>query len=337
MRVIKKHAKTIGKILFVLILILIIIYTFKDSAGDILTQLKETSFLVIAGICIASVMYELVEGWISYSLAKVYNPDFKYWQGVECAFYAAFYRVATLGSGAGVAAIYYFNERGVPYSKGTGLYTIEYMLHKVSIALFAGIFFILNWGYMQKYYSQYDMTLLIGFGVTFVIAAVLLLFACSKKFHEVLLWIVRKLNRSGKLTEQVKKLEEQCAILEDAAATLLKRGGLIAGCILKNLLKFTFWYGIPFLILVETGKLTLSQGLAVTSLAMMLAAVIPAPAGIGSSEFVLTMLLAKIVGTGAAGSVALLYRFATFVLPFVIGAVVVVLWRRVHRSTEKAA
>ena len=314
MRVIKKHAKTIGKILFVLILILIIIYTFKDSAGDILTQLKETSFLVIAGICIASVMYELVEGWISYSLAKVYHPDFKYWQGVECAFYAAFYRVATLGSGAGVAAIYYFNERGVPYSKGTGLYTIEYMLHKVSIALFAGIFFILNWGYMQKYYSQYDMTLLIGFGVTFVIAAVLLLFACSKKFHEVLLWI-----------------------LEDAAATLLKRGGLIAGCILKNLLKFTFWYGIPFLILAETGKLTLSQGLAVTSLAMMLAAVIPAPAGIGSSEFVLTMLLAKIVGTGAAGSVALLYRFATFVLPFVIGAVVVVLWRRVHRSTEKAA
>ncbi len=150
---------------------------------------------------------------------------------------------------------------------------------KVSIALFAGIFFILNWGYMQKYYSQYDMTLLIGFGVTFVIAAVLLLFACSKKFHEVLLWIVRKLNRSGKLTEQVKKLEEQCAILEDAAATLLKRGGLIAGCILKNLLKFTFWYGIPFLILAETGKLTLSQGLAVTSLAMMLAAVIPAPAG----------------------------------------------------------
>ena len=69
----------------------------------------------------------------------------------------------------------------------------------------------------------------------------------------------------------------------------------------------------------------------------MLAAVIPAPAGIGSSEFVLTMLLAKIVGTGAAGSVALLHRFATFVLPFVIGAVVVVLWRRVHRSTEKAA
>lgn len=331
---IKKHAKTIGKILFVLIIIGIIIYTFKDSAGDILNQLKETSLLVILSICIFSVLYELVEGWITWSLARVYNPDFKYWQGVESAFYASFYRVATLGSGAGVAAIYYFNENGVPYSKGTGLYTIEYMLHKVSIALFSGIFFLLNWGYMQEHYSKYDLTLLAGFGITFVIAVVLLLFACSRKFHEIVIWIVKKLNRSGKLSEQLKKLEEQCKILEDAAASLLHHWGLIAGCVLKNLLKCVCWYGIPYLILRGSYDITFSQALAVTSLSMMLAAVIPAPAGIGSSEFVLTMLLAFIVGTAEAGSVALLYRFATFVLPFVIGAVVVLFRKKVHRKNS---
>lgn len=330
---IKKYGKTIGKLAFVLILIGIIIYTFKDSAGDILTQIADTSLLVLVGICISSILYELVEGWITWSLAKVYNPDFKYWQGVESAFYAAFYRVATLGSGAGVAAIYYFNEHGVSYSKGTGMYTVEYMLHKVSIAIFSGLFFVLNWSYMQEYYSEYNTTLLAGFGITFVIAAVLLLFACSKKFHEMLLWIVRKLNRSGRLTEPLAKLEEQCQILEEAAGILLKRGGLIGGCILKNLLKCVFWYGIPFLILAGSYDISLPQALAVTSLAMMLAAVIPAPAGIGSSEFVLTMLFAMIVGTAEAGSVALLYRFATFVLPFLIGAAVVLLRKKVHKQT----
>ena len=324
----------IGKILFVLVLIAIIVYTFKDSAGDIMAQLKDTSLPVITGICIASVLYELVEGWINYSFAKVYNPDFKYWQGVESAFYAAFYRVATLGSGAGVAAIYYFNEKGVPYSKGTGLYTIEYMLHKVSIALFSGIFFLLNWSFMQKHYHKYDMTLLAGFGITFVIAVVLLLFACSRKFHELILWIVKKINRKGKLDEQVTKLEEQCKILEEAAGTLLKRGGLIVTCILKNMLKLVCWYGIPFIILAGSYDLNLPQVLAITSLSMMLAAVIPAPAGIGSSEFVLTMLLAVIVGTAEAGSVSLLYRFATFVLPFLIGAVVVLLRKKVHKQNN---
>lgn len=332
---IKKHAKTIGKLIFVLILIAAIVYTFKDSAGDILAQLKETSLMVVLCICLSSICYELVEGWITWAFARVYNPEFKYWQGVESAFYASFYRVATLGSGAGVAAIYYFNEKGVPYSKGTGLYTIEYMLHKVSIALFSGILFLLNWTYMQKHYSKYDLTLLAGFGITFVIALVLLLFACSAKFHELILWIVRKLNRSGKFTEQVQKLEEQCRILEDAAGTLLRRKGLIAGGILKNFLKCVFWYGIPYLILRGAYDISLFQALAVTSLAIMLAAVIPAPAGIGSSEFVLTMLLSVIIGTAEAGSVALLYRFATFVLPFAVGAVVVLFRKKIHRKETK--
>lgn len=331
-RFIKKYAKTIGKILFVLALVAMIIYTFKDSAGDILAQLKATPFLVIAGICICGVLYELVEGWINYSLAKVYQPQFKYWQGVESAFYASFYRVATLGSGAGVAAIYYFNENGVPYSKGTGLYTIEYMLHKVSLALFSAIFFLLNWNYMREHFGDYEMAMLGGFGITFVISVVLLLFACSKKFHQFILWIVRGINRSGKLTEQVNKLEEQCRVLEEAAETLLHSGRLIAGCIFKNLLKFSFWYGIPYLILADSCDMTLIQVLAVTSLAMMLAAVLPAPAGIGSSEFVLTMLLAQIVGTAGAGSAALLYRFATFVFPFLIGAVIVLFRKKVHKK-----
>jgi uncharacterized protein (TIRG00374 family) len=75
--------------------------------------------------------------------------------------------------------------------------------------------------------------------------------------------------------------------------------------------------------------------MAVTSLSVLLAAVIPAPAGIGSTEFVFAMLFSVIVGTGAAGSTSLLYRFATFVLPFVIGAFVVLSRRRIEKQLKK--
>lgn len=50
------------------------------------------------------------------------------------------------------------------------------------------------------------------------------------------------------------------------------------------------------------------ETMAITALSVMLAAVIPAPAGIGSTEFVFTGLFAGIVGTGIAGSASLLYR-----------------------------
>ena len=168
-------------------------------------------------------MYNVVEGWINYSFAKQYNPQFTYRMGVESAFYCSFYRVATLGSGAGVAAVYYFNEKGIPVFQGTGMYMVEYAIHKVTIAIFSIIFFLLNFGFMKEHYSEYFNLLIAGYVLTAVIATALLLFCCSKKFHGILLFLVDKLNRKGKFDAQAAMLREQCGILEDAAGMLLTK------------------------------------------------------------------------------------------------------------------
>ena len=231
--------------------------------------------------------------------------------------------------------LYYFNEKGIPVFQGTGMYMVEYAIHKVTIAIFSIIFFLLNFGFMKEHYSEYFNLLIAGYVLTAVIATALLLFCCSKKFHGIILFLVDKLNRKGKFDAQAAMLREQCGILEDAAGMLLTKGKLIVSIVAKNLLKFAFCYGIPFVILYREYGLTLLQSWAVTSLAFMLAAVIPSPAGIGSSEFVFTALFTVLVGTGEAGSAALLYRFATFVLPFVIGGVVVLLHKRIDRRIAK--
>lgn len=329
---ISNRTKMAVRIAFVLVLIAIIVYTFRDSAGPILAELKETSLWVIFIISVLAVIYELVEGWITYSFARKYNPTFTYRMGVESAFYCSFYRVATLGSGAGVAAVYYFNEKGIEVSKGTGMYMVEYVLHKVGIAIFSAIFFLLSFGFMSRHYGEYTWMLISGYGITIVIAVILLLFGCSKRFHSLLLLLVDKLNRKGRFDEQRALLQEQCVILEDASSKLLHEKRFVLGILGKNLLKFAFWYSIPYFVLMDTGVVTLPQAMAVTSLSVMLAAVIPSPAGIGSTEFVLAMLFEILVGAGAAGSATLLYRFATFVLPFVIGAVIVIARRITRRK-----
>lgn len=330
---INNRTKMAVRIAFVLILIAIIVYTFRDSAGPILAELKETSLWVIFIISVLAVIYELVEGWITYSFARKYNPSFTYRMGVESAFYCSFYRVATLGSGAGIAAVYYFNEKGIEVSKGTGMYMVEYVLHKVGIAIFSAIFFLVSVGFMSEHYGGYTWMLIAGYGITIVIAVILLLFGCSKRFHSLLLWLADKLNRKGRFDEQRALLQSQCVILEQASSKLLHEKRFVLGILGKNLLKFAFWYSIPYFVLMDTGAVTLPQAMAVTSLSVMLAAVLPSPAGIGSTEFVLAMLFEVLVGDGAAGSATLLYRFATFVLPFVIGAAIVVA-RRISRRKK---
>ena len=67
---------------------------------------------------------------------------------------------------------------------------------------------------------------------------------------------------------------------------------------------------------------------------MILSGVIPTPAGIGSFEFVYMLLFGPMVGTVDAASSMLLYRFATFIWPFVIGFVYVILEKRKTMSAE---
>ena len=276
------------KWLFVILIIGAIVYTFRDTAGPILEQLKETTPSVLAGICVMSGIYCLVEALITTVLAKQYNPDFRYQWGIENMFFCSFYRVATLGSGSGVAAIIYLNEHGVDYSKGFGMYMLQYAFHKISIAIYSAIFFFLSWNYMCGHFGAYTF------------------------------------NKKGKYDALEHQLREQCADLETASKYLLHKKKMVAGVVGLNLLKLCFWYGMPYLLFAGDKNINMVETMAITALSVMLAAVIPAPAGIGSTEFVFTGLFAGIVGTGIAGSASLLYRFATFVFPFLIGVAVVI-------------
>ena len=260
-----------------------------------------------------TVVYHCVEGVITTLLAKQYNREFTLGMGITNAFLCSFYRVATLGSGAGVAAIVYLGEHGIEYSKSFGMY-------------------------MRVHFGEYMWLLLAGYLVTLIITVVLILFSCSRQFHRMLLWVVDFFNgkTKGRFDPQAAMLHDQCQMLEDASRQLMGEKRLVAGAVGLNLIKFAFWYSIPYLIFLGQGEITLPQTMAVTSLSVMLAAVIPSPAGIGSTEFVFTALFSGIVGTGLAGSASLLYRFGTFVFPFLVGAVVVIIRRIYLKKTGQA-
>ena len=98
---------------------------------------------------------------------------------------------------------------------------------------------------------------------------------------------------------------------------------------LWNMLKLVFWYVLPYLILIENHpKIDFLLTISFISFAVVLSGVIPTPAGIGSFEFVYLLLFRPVVGTVDAVSSLLLYRFSSFILPFLYGFVYVIAERR---------
>ncbi len=136
----------------------------------------------------------------------------------------------------------------------------------------------------------------------------------------------------------VKKLEEQCAILEDAAATLLKRGGLIARMYPEKSVKVYILVWNPVFDISRDRKADTVTG---TGSYLFGNDVSSSYSGTGVDRFFGVRTDNAVSKDRRNRSSRLrctaFLSFCNFVLPFVIGAVVVVLWRRVHRSTEKAA
>lgn len=295
--------------------------------GDILTELQNTPLRIILAVLVSSVIYLLIEAQLTWSLAVRYNPEFKYREAVYNAFMVCFYRLSTLGSGNGVAAVYNLGQHGIEYSEAIGLYMVQYVMHKISIAIFSGIFFLINWQFMWAHFKHYGVLLIAAYGLTVLICIGLILFVVSKWFHGLILNLGQKFNKNGKLDGPLMKLETNAQIMEVSTTRLIQDKKLLIVMIIKNLIKVVFWYGIPFLILFGDGELSLMNSLSISSLAVMTAAVIPTPAGIGAVEFVMTGLFSVVVGVNRAGAITILYRIATFIFPFAAGGVAILLHR----------
>ncbi|MCC8141125.1 MAG: flippase-like domain-containing protein [Lachnospiraceae bacterium] len=327
--------RTLARIIFVAVLILIIIYTFWGSWQDILERVVETAPRILILILAASAAYEVIEGWIIYTMGRLYNPDLRFYQAVYCAFYASFYRLSTLGIGSGFAAIAYLGRNGLSYSEATGMYMFIYTLHKISIAGFSGIFFLLNWSEMVSNYHRYGVYLILAYILTAIIAIFFAMLIVFPPFHKVILRLLRLVNFRNRLDNIIERVEEELKIMEETAPHLLKNVRVIVTTVLRDFLKLLCWYSIPFMVLLSTGGVTLKMSYGVTSLAVTTAAVIPTPAGIGSSELIMSGLYSLLVGVENATAATLLYRTATFIFPFVVGAVLILIAHLFGRRKKK--
>lgn len=331
-----KKQKNILKWAFVMLLVCVVVYAFRDSAGPIYREIKETSPKILVMILLASMAYEFVESIISYILVSQYsNSKLTFLDANFMTYFISFYRVTTLGSGVIVAAFLYLRTCGLKSSEGFGMYVVQYAIHKISIAVIGVVAICLDFAYVMGVCGEYKNYLLLGVAATVVITVVLVLFAGSTKFHKGLYFVLDKMNFHGKFTRAVDKLKTQCQVMEDGAKVVLKKPGVIVGALVLNVVKSALWFAIPYIILRGEPGIYLFRTIGITAICIMLAGVIPIPGGIASSEFVLIAIFSGIVGGTDAAAMSLLYRFATFVFPFLLGTIVAIFFREIRRRKQR--
>lgn len=345
-KVLSPILKYLLKLLFVCLLLGILYYSFKDSMEDMITELSKVSPQVILVLFLSVVVYHLCEGHITWLIVHKTHPEYPRRKGFCNAFYCSFYKTATLGSGSGIAGIYYLNKAGIPVPNATGMYFFQYIVHKVSMAVYSLLLFLVTYRFIHTSFAYYQGYILLGFAGVCVIAGVLLAVATVPWMQTACNLLANHLRaKHPSWEEKLTGAGHKLALLQAESRSLLQDPILLLRLFLCNVLKFTTWYIIPWIVFCNSlgggyGDLPFSflQCFALTSLSQSLAGVIPTPAGIGSVEAVFTLLFRRLLPEAKALSAVLLYRFTTMLLPCAIGAFFVLGERIVslHRKKRTA-
>ena len=268
-------------------------------------------------------------------MAERYSGDFHIHTGVACSFYSSFYHAVTFGSGSGIAEIYYLNRYHVPLPNAIGIAMLKYGISRLSLFFCCGIYVLLDCSFVRSNFLEYNWYLLIGYFFTFLTGVIFFFLCLSPRLFNLIFgivnWLSKKLpkwnEKFPQVIHQLAQIQNQLMVMQKECHDLVRDGYRIYSIFIFNFIKYTLLYMIPYVLLHSKYGITILDSLAMTSLIAILSSVIPAPAGIGSTEFVFTLLFSIVVGDVAAMSSALMYRLATFVFPFVIGAAGIVIVR----------
>lgn len=326
--------KSIWKLVFLVIVIVVIWFALKDSWGDIFKEISQTSLKVMAGVFALSILYNCFDGIAVAKFVRNYDPGFAWQEGILCSFYYSFFRVITFGSGTAAAGMYYVSRKGIPVSASLGIFTLNYTIQRIAICLYFIFGFLSHLGEMSRYYGRYQSYMVLGVVLAVLVVAALIVICTWAWLHEKVFLLARLAARKDTQRKKLDEWEEKAVLVRNEAGRLLSNKRLLLEVIILNFLKLSSWYLIPAVVFQMVNSPKLSMLMSTAAMMTAMAGVIPAPGGVGAVEFVFVLLFTPQVGSTAAASGMLIYRFSTYILPFLFGAFVVLKTQIASKQTQ---
>ena len=127
----KMVLKSIAKWLVIFALIAFVCYKNQDLMQEALEEIQITPVWKLVMCLLLGNLYFIAEGCIISEMTNTCDHRLSVWQGITCAYLCTFFRIATLGSGTGVAQLYYYNLNGIRVSTATGMSLAQYTFQKI--------------------------------------------------------------------------------------------------------------------------------------------------------------------------------------------------------------
>ena len=243
---------------------------------------------------------------------------------LRVTFLGVFGNIATLGAGTLPMQSFYLYRRGLDAGSGLGIMASEYVLHKISVLIYATVALLLGGDWLEQSASGLASYLLIGYVIGALIVIALTLLYTWDKVLKLVLMLLGKLPHMPKWDERREKWANSLTELNREAKKVLLVPSIRVKGIAVSLVKLFVLYSIPYaaLRLVGCTALNFAQAQLLASLMLLITSALPNVAGVGPMEFAFLLLFAPWADTAIASSALVLYRVATYFFPFLLSVIV---------------
>lgn len=268
-------------------------------------------------------LFFIAEGFIISRMTSTGNKQLTLGQGISCTYMCAFYRLTTLGSGNGIAQLFYYNVKGIPVAEATGMAVSQYTFQKITIGIFGVLSFIGVASFGSHSLLKYTWFMLAGVVVISFICIFLFLITVSKTVSNFAMWLAHKIVKpKWKLHKRLEPAQQAINSLQAQGRLIWKDKKLFLQVVFLNIFKFACWYIIPGVLFIGNYNINLLFALALMAVCNMLGCVMVAPSGVGTLDYVFALFFGAVIPDGdVIAATIVLYRFFTWIVPFLIGII----------------
>lgn len=302
----------------------------KEFMKKAVVEVADTPLWKLVVCFLLANIYFVAEGIIISRMTSTGEIRLRVGQGISCAYMCAFYRLATLGSGNGIAQLYYYNTKGIHVAEATGMALSQYTFQKITIGVMGVVSFLILIIFGDKSLLRYSGYMLAGVVVISLICLFLFIITVSKKISDWLMMLARAIiKEKSKLYKKLDQAQSSIDSLQSQGRLIWHDKMLFVHVVLFNILKFACWYAIPGVLFRGEFQVNLFMCLALMAVCNMLGCVMVAPSGVGTLDFVFAIFFGSIIPeAGSVAAAMAIYRFFTWIVPFLIGLIPAVCLRR---------
>lgn len=310
-------------ILLIIITMIVLYFVLKDNISGIFDNIRQIEPIYVFLALLMYLSSVCLKGYVNYLIVN--NKElFSKKEAISHNFIAQFFNgITPFATGGEPMAVYMLKEQGISLPKATNYMVQSFIFYQIALVISGLIAVTYNFIFHIFPKVQFlEELVLLGFTINIIVVIVLLL-SYSKTITKKLCRIVIKLSHLFKIKINEDDLENKFDEYHHSLTEIKKRKYLMFQGVILNMISLGLLYLIPYFIIRGMPNIQYMQlidAYVSSAYVYLIGAFVPIPGATGGIEYGFTQFYGNFLNISTTSAVLLIWRFMTYYLGIVIGA-----------------